>query len=154
MFRALTFFHIFLSLDHRLINAWSMLYHRLIIAWSSDCCCHCRAQSRCGSSLPNGPWKEILSAVSQDHHGNGKDGDDDDGEDKDEDGDDNDKDLSPITRGRPRRKSPRSSSLPPSTRSSRSSLIFQSSWSISRSLCLVVACFVLVRAWDEDTLLR
>ena len=50
--------------DHRSINAWSMLFQCLIIAWSSDCCCHCRAQSRCGSSPPNGLWKEILSAVS------------------------------------------------------------------------------------------
>ena len=88
-------FHIFLSLDQRLINArsfpdqcliiaWSMLFQCLIIAWSSDCCCHCRAQSRCGSSPPNGLWKEILSAVSWDQHSNDEIGDNDDDEDKDE----------------------------------------------------------------------
>ena len=77
-------FHIFLSLDHRLINALSMLYQCLIIAWSSDCCCHCRAQSHCGSSPPNGLWKEILSALSWDQHSNDEIGDNDDDEDKDE----------------------------------------------------------------------
>ena len=51
-----------IAFDFRMISfrsPTSLLY--FLIAWpASDCCCHCRAPSRCDWSLPNGRWKEKM----------------------------------------------------------------------------------------------
>ena len=51
-----------IAFDFRMISfrsPTSLLY--FLSAWlASDCCCHCRAPSRCDWSLPNGRWKEKM----------------------------------------------------------------------------------------------